>query len=106
MRQLAGIAREDAEPIAAPCQLTHQLDRARRRLRGQRQFAFVLQQPGMLGRRHLRRQRGEVAENVVLQRNLQRTLDRREVMHRQGQGAVHVEHPMADLRKAHAQSLR
>src|SRR5690606_34542396 len=68
--------------------------------------ALVLQQPGMLGRRLLGRQRRQVGEDVVLLRDAQRLANGGEIMHRHGEGAVHVEHPVAHAAKAHAQSWR
>src|SRR5690606_35831112 len=70
------------------------------------QLAFMLHQPGTLACRFIGRQRGEVMKNVVFQRDIQRTLDRHEVMHGDGQGAVHVEHPVARVLQYHFQSSR
>ena len=106
VRQLTRIARENAEAITARMQVAHQLHRAGGRGRAQRQIAFVLEQPGMLGRCFIRWQCSEMGEDVVLWRNRQRHANRRKVMHGDGQRAVHVEHPMANRGQAHAQSLR
>ncbi|MNL17455.1 hypothetical protein D3C87_1385500 [compost metagenome] len=106
MRQLASIARKNAQAITTPSQFTHQFDGAHGRFRTQRQVPLMLQQPRMFGRRFIGRQRGEVSENVVFSRDRQRHANGREVMHGDGQGAVHVEHPMAHVGEAHAQSLR
>ena len=51
-------------------------------------------------------QRRQVREDVVFWRNRQGHANRREVMHRHGQGAVHVEHPVTHFSQTHAQSLR
>ncbi len=66
----------------------------------------MLQQPGMLGRSFISRQRRQVGEDVVFGRNRQGHADRREVMHGNRQRAVHVEYPVTNLGQAHAQSLR
>ncbi|MCY1382678.1 hypothetical protein D9M69_707220 [compost metagenome] len=66
----------------------------------------MLQQPGMLGRRFVRWQGCQVGEDVVLGRDIQRHPDSGKIVHGHGQGAVHVEHPVAQLAQAHAQSLR
>src|SRR5471032_3036558 len=63
-------------------------------------------QPRVLGCRHVRRQSRQVREDVVLGRNLQGHANRRKIMHGDREGAVHVKHPMLDVRQAHAQSLR
>ena len=49
MRQFTGIARENAQAIPAPGQVTHQLYGTRCRFRPERQVALVLEQPRMLG---------------------------------------------------------
>ena len=54
-RQLVGVAGEDAEASAAPVQMAHQLDGTGSGHRAKRQLAFVLQQPGVLGRGLVRR---------------------------------------------------
>ena len=92
--QRQGIARQDAQLATAPIQGLHQFTGARRRLRGQGQFALMSQEPGMLGRRLILRQLRQVGEDVVLLGDVQSTLDRRKVVNCQGQGAVHVEHPV------------
>ncbi|MNJ75745.1 hypothetical protein D3C77_728920 [compost metagenome] len=60
----------------------------------------------MLGRRFVRWQGRQVGEDVVLGRDVQRHANGGEIVHGHGQGAVHVEHPIAHLAQAHAQSLR
>src|SRR3546814_7234720 len=45
-------------------------------------------------------------EEVVLLGDCQRTADRGEIVHGDGQGAVHVEHPVTDLGDLHIQSSR
>ncbi|MNT99552.1 hypothetical protein D3C72_2424270 [compost metagenome] len=66
----------------------------------------MFQQPGVLGRGLGGRQSRQVGKDIVRLRNLQRLLDRRKIVHGDGQGAVHVEHPVANLLQAHCQSLR
>lgn len=51
----------------------------------------------MLGCRLGRRQSGQVLQNILLLGDPQRSLDRRKIMHRLGQGAVHVKHPVPPL---------
>ncbi|MOA60884.1 hypothetical protein D3C78_1858900 [compost metagenome] len=60
----------------------------------------------MFGVRFFGRQCRQMRQDVVFRRDRQRYTDRREIMHSHRQGAVHVEHPMAYVRQAHAQSLR
>lgn len=105
-RQLVVVAGQDAQAHAAPLQLAHQFQCARRRPRGLGQGALVFEQPGVLGRRLGLGQGGEVQQDVVLLGDVQRSADRREVVHGPGQGAVHVEHPVADVGQPHAQSSR
>ncbi|CNK12869.1 Uncharacterised protein [Mycobacterium tuberculosis] len=97
VRQLPRIAGQNTQAITPPSQLTYQLYRAFGSDRTQRQLALVFQQPRMLGRRHIHRQRGEVSENVVLRRNVQGLTNRRKIMHGHRQGAVHVEHPVLNV---------
>ncbi|MCY1180411.1 hypothetical protein D9M73_208530 [compost metagenome] len=106
MRQLAGIACEDAQAIAAPGQFPHQLHRALGRARSHGQVAFMFEQPGMLSRRLIGRQCRQVREDIVLGGNTQGLADGGKIVHGHGQGAVHVEHPVANVGQAHAQSLR
>src|SRR3990167_11434674 len=47
-----------------------------------------------------------MTENVLVQRDFQGALDGFEIMHGHGQGAVHVEHPVAAVLPAHFQSSR
>ena len=47
-----------------------------------------------------------VMEDVVLRGNLQGAADRGEIVHGDGQGAVHVEHPVPHLGDLHIQSSR
>ena len=104
--QFVGIAGQHAEAAAALAQRMQQLAGAFGRACGIGQLALVLQQPGTLGRRFVGRQRGQVMEDVVLLGNLQGAADRGEIVHGDGQGAVHVEHPVPYLGDRHIQSSR
>ncbi|MNO80961.1 hypothetical protein D3C76_721840 [compost metagenome] len=105
-RQFVGIAGQDAEAAVSLVQRPHQFHRAGSGSGKQCQLTLVRQQPGMLGRRLILRQCRQVAEDVLFLRDAQGALDRRKVVHGQGQGAVHVEHPVADVTEPHSQSLR
>ena len=106
MGQFLGIAGQNAQATATGRQVAHQLNRTRRGRGGLRQFAFMLQQPGMLGRRHLGRQAVEVGEDIGICRDFQLTADQGKIMHGNSQGAVHVKNPVLDVLECHAQSLR
>ena len=106
MRQLLSVTRQHAQAVTTGGQVAHQLDCARRWRGSQCQFALMLQQPGMLGGRFVSGQAVEVGQDVVFGRDAQCLTNRRKVMHGEGQGAVHVEHPMLDVLECHAQSLR
>jgi len=101
-----GIAGEHAETAIALAQRLQQLERPCGRARRAGQLALVVEQPGALGRGLLGRQRGQVVKDVVAFGNLQRAADRREVVHGDGQGAVHVEHPVTRTGEVHIQSSR
>ena len=60
----------------------------------------------VIGRGFIGREGGEVGQDVVFRRDRQCHANCREVMHGHRQGAVHVEHPVAYIGQAHAQSLR
>ena len=105
-RQLVVVAGQDAQAHAAPLQLAHQFQCARRRPRGSARARSCSSSQGVLGRRLGLGQGGEVQQDVVLLGDVQRSADRREVVHGPGQGAVHVEHPVADVGQPHAQSSR